>query len=86
MWVDLEGEGELTFNTSVGRVKEENVRRDPRVRLSHADAAGPFGRVRISGGVVRFTEGEETHDRMDQVRGPGEFDHGESESGPADEQ
>ncbi len=29
MWVDLEGENELTFNTSVGRVKEENLRHDP---------------------------------------------------------
>ncbi len=58
MWVDLEGEDELSFNTSVGRVKEENLRRDPRVYLSHADAAYPFDRVQISGGVVRFIEGD----------------------------
>ncbi len=51
MWVALEGEGELTFNTSVGRVKEENPRHDPRVYLSHADAADPFDRVQISGVV-----------------------------------
>lgn len=67
MWVDLEGEGELTFNTSVGRVKEENLRRDPRVYLSHADAADPFDRVQISGVVARFIEGEEAHDRMDRL-------------------
>lgn len=66
MWVDLEGE-ELTFNTSVGRVKEENLRRDPRVYLSHADAADPFDRVQISGVVARFIEGKEAHDRMDQL-------------------
>ncbi|MGW0776430.1 TIGR03618 family F420-dependent PPOX class oxidoreductase [Streptomyces sp. NPDC002835] len=67
MWVDLEGEGELTFNTSVGRVKEENLRRDPRVYLSHADAADPFDRVQISGVVARFIEGAEAHDRMDRL-------------------
>ncbi|MFJ5843992.1 TIGR03618 family F420-dependent PPOX class oxidoreductase [Streptomyces sp. NPDC092903] len=65
MWVDLEGDGELTFNTSAGRVKEENLRRDPRVYLSHADHADPFDRVQISGEVVRFVEGQEAHDRMD---------------------
>ncbi|MFE3825106.1 PPOX class F420-dependent oxidoreductase [Streptomyces sp. NPDC059092] len=67
MWVDLEGEGELTFNTSVGRVKEENLRRDPRVCLSHADAADPFDRVQISGEVARFVDGREAHDRMDRL-------------------
>ncbi|MGN5634292.1 TIGR03618 family F420-dependent PPOX class oxidoreductase [Streptomyces sp. AC154] len=67
MWVDLEGDGELTFNTSAGRVKEENLRRDPRVYLSHADHANPFDRVQISGEVVRFVEGQEAHDRMDRL-------------------
>ncbi|APY84653.1 PPOX class F420-dependent oxidoreductase [Streptomyces alfalfae] len=67
MWVDLEGDGELTFNTSAGRVKEENLRRDPRVYLSHADAADPFDRVQISGVVARFIEGPEAHERMDRL-------------------
>ncbi|MFF4403308.1 TIGR03618 family F420-dependent PPOX class oxidoreductase [Streptomyces sp. NPDC001404] len=67
MWVDLEGEEELTFNTSVGRVKEENLRLDPRVYLSHADATDPFDRVQISGEVIRFIEGEEAHERMDRL-------------------
>ncbi|MFD7922063.1 PPOX class F420-dependent oxidoreductase [Streptomyces sp. NPDC059740] len=67
MWVDLEGEGELTFNTSVGRVKEENLRRDPRVYLSHADTADPFDRVQISGVAARFVEGAEAHERMDRL-------------------
>ncbi|WNI32136.1 TIGR03618 family F420-dependent PPOX class oxidoreductase [Streptomyces sp. ITFR-6] len=67
MWMDLEGDGELTFNTSAGRVKEENLRRDPRVYLLHADHANPFDRVQISGEVVRFVEGQEAHDRMDRL-------------------
>ncbi|GGY51779.1 TIGR03618 family F420-dependent PPOX class oxidoreductase [Streptomyces omiyaensis] len=67
MWVDLEGDAELTFNTSVGRVKEENLRRDPRVYLSHADTANPLDRVQISGVVSRFVEGPEAHARMDRM-------------------
>lgn len=67
MWVDLEGEGALAFNTSMGRVKEENLRRDPRVYLSHADATDPFDRVQISGVVARFIGGAEAHDRMDRL-------------------
>ncbi|MET9147824.1 MULTISPECIES: TIGR03618 family F420-dependent PPOX class oxidoreductase [unclassified Streptomyces] len=67
MWVDLEGDDALSFNTSVGRVKEENLRRDPRVYLSHADAADPFDRVQISGVADRFIEGEEAHERMDRL-------------------
>ncbi|MFG3104454.1 TIGR03618 family F420-dependent PPOX class oxidoreductase [Streptomyces sp. NPDC048182] len=67
MWVDLEGDGELTFNTSVGRVKEENLRHDGRVYLSHADATDPFDRVQISGVVSRFVEGAEAHERMDRL-------------------
>ncbi|MFI5532041.1 TIGR03618 family F420-dependent PPOX class oxidoreductase [Kitasatospora sp. NPDC051853] len=67
MWVDLEGEGELVFNSSVGRVKEENLRRDPRVYLSHADPADPYDRVQISGVVSRFVEGPEAVERMDRL-------------------
>ncbi|MFB6827348.1 TIGR03618 family F420-dependent PPOX class oxidoreductase [Streptomyces hydrogenans] len=67
MRVDLEGDGELSFNTSVGRVKEENLRRDPRVYLSHADTANPLDRVQISGVVSRFVEGPEAHERMDRM-------------------
>ncbi|MFE3068346.1 TIGR03618 family F420-dependent PPOX class oxidoreductase [Streptomyces sp. NPDC059247] len=67
MWVDLEGEDELMFNTSVGRVKEENLRRDPRVYLSHADADDPFDRVQIRGEVTGFVEGEEARARMDHL-------------------
>ena len=33
VWIGLEN-GNLTFNTAVGRVKERNIRRDPRVAIS----------------------------------------------------
>ncbi|MFC9699690.1 PPOX class F420-dependent oxidoreductase [Streptomyces sp. NPDC056943] len=64
MWVGLDGDL-VFFNTSVGRVKERNLRRDPRVSLSQADRADPFDRVQIRGRVVRFVEGAEADRNMD---------------------
>ncbi|MET9415589.1 TIGR03618 family F420-dependent PPOX class oxidoreductase [Streptomyces klenkii] len=64
MWLGLEG-GLLFFNTAVGRIKERNLRRDPRVCLSHADRTDPYDRVQIRGRVVRFVEGVEADRNMD---------------------
>ncbi|TSB13027.1 PPOX class F420-dependent oxidoreductase [Streptomyces sp. NBC_01525] len=66
MWVGLDGDL-LLINTSVGRVKERNLRRDPRVCLSHADAADPYDRVQIRGRAVRFVEGPEADRNMDEL-------------------
>ena len=66
MWVDLEGD-RVMFNTAVGRVKEENLRRDPRVSLSHLDTENPYDRVEIRGRVVEFVEGDEAEAAMDRL-------------------
>lgn len=66
MWVDIEGDY-VMFNTSVGRVKEENLRRDPRVSLSHIDPDDPYDRMEIRGRVVRFVEGDEAQRCMDRL-------------------
>ncbi|MFB7381075.1 PPOX class F420-dependent oxidoreductase [Kitasatospora purpeofusca] len=66
MWVAMEGDL-LLFNTSVGRVKERNLRRDPRVCLSLADPRDPYDRVQVRGRAVRFVEGEEAVRNMDRL-------------------
>jgi PPOX class probable F420-dependent enzyme len=66
MWVDLEGEY-VMFNTAIGRVKEENLRRDPRVSLSNHDPENPYDRVEIRGRVVKFIEGDEAERSMDRL-------------------
>ncbi|MGI5527906.1 PPOX class F420-dependent oxidoreductase [Streptomyces syringium] len=66
MWVGLDGDL-LLFNTAVGRVKERNLRRDPRVCLSHADPADPYDRVQIRGRAVRFVQGPEADRNMDML-------------------
>ena len=70
MWVDIERAGESEYvmvNTSVGRVKEENLRRNPSVSLSHIDSGNPYDRAEIRGRVVRFVEGEEAERAMDRL-------------------
>jgi PPOX class probable F420-dependent enzyme len=66
MWVDLEGDY-VFFNTAIGRVKEENLRRDPRVSLSHMDGENPYDRVEIRGRVVEFVDGDEGERSMDRL-------------------
>ncbi len=56
VWVDVEGD-RILVNTARGRLKERNVRRDPRVALSVASKEDPYERVEIRGRVVEFTEG-----------------------------
>ena len=56
MWIDLDGD-HVMFNTAIGRVKEENLRRDPRVSLSHIDGENPYDRVEIRGRVISLRRG-----------------------------
>ncbi|WP_184738029.1 PPOX class F420-dependent oxidoreductase [Streptomyces netropsis] len=66
MWVGLDGDL-LMFNTAIGRIKERNLRREPRVCLSHADPTDPYDRVQIRGIAVRFVEGPEADRNMDRL-------------------
>ena len=65
VWVDWEGET-ILVNTAEGRVKTNNVTRDPRVAISIFDQVNPYRKVVIRGRVVEVTkEGAEDHiDRM----------------------
>jgi PPOX class probable F420-dependent enzyme len=65
MWVGLEGD-HIVFNTAIGRAKVRNLRRDPRVSLSHADPENPYDRIEIRGRVVQFIEGDEAERGMDR--------------------
>ncbi|MEO3975051.1 PPOX class F420-dependent oxidoreductase [Streptomyces sp. CAU 1734] len=66
MWLGVEGDL-LLFNTAVGRVKERNLRHDPRLYLSHTDKADPYDRVQIRGRAIRFVEGERADRDIDRL-------------------
>ncbi|GBD10381.1 hypothetical protein HRbin23_00022 [bacterium HR23] len=61
VWIDTDGTY-ILVNTALGRVKERNVRRDPRIALSVTDPQDPYRRLQIRGRVVEIrTEGATEH-------------------------
>jgi PPOX class probable F420-dependent enzyme len=66
VWTALEN-GNVTFNTAVGRAKERNLRRDPRVGLSITAKDNPFDKVDLAGRVVAFVEGDEAQAQIDDL-------------------
>ncbi|MGB0119895.1 MAG: PPOX class F420-dependent oxidoreductase [Solirubrobacterales bacterium] len=55
VWIGHEGDL-ITFNTAKGRLKEKNLRRDPRIALSIVDAEVPYLPLIVQGKVVEMTE------------------------------
>jgi PPOX class probable F420-dependent enzyme len=66
VWTALE-DGRITFNTARGRVKERNLRRDPRVGLSIANRDDAMDKVAVAGRVVEFIEGDEAYAQIDEL-------------------
>jgi PPOX class probable F420-dependent enzyme len=55
VWVDYDGK-HVRFNSALGRVKDKNIRRDPRVSLAIQDPENPYRYVEIRGKVVEITQ------------------------------
>jgi len=55
VWVDYDGTY-VRFNSAKGRVKDVNIRRDPRVSISLQDPTNPYRYLEIRGRVVEITE------------------------------
>jgi PPOX class probable F420-dependent enzyme len=56
----------VVINTAKGRLKDRNMRRDPRVALAVSDPANPYRYLQVRGRVAEITEtGADKHiDRM----------------------
>src|SRR5580693_8208888 len=65
VWVDFDGK-HLIVNSAKGRVKDRNMRRDPRVSLALIDPDNPYRHLQVQGRVVEVTEaGADQHiDKM----------------------
>lgn len=65
VWVDYD-EDRILINTAKGRVKDRNMRRDPRVGLDLVDPDNPYRHLSVRGRVVDITEqGADEHiDKM----------------------
>jgi PPOX class probable F420-dependent enzyme len=65
VWVDTDG-STIVVNSAEGRLKDRNIRRDPRVAISVTDPENPYRSLMIRGRVARISnEGADDHiDRM----------------------
>ena len=66
VWIDVEGDL-ILVNTAVGRLKEENMRRDARVAISVSPRDDPYDHVDIRGRVVQVIDGEEAVAHIDRL-------------------
>lgn len=55
VWVDFDGKF-VRFNSAKGRIKDKNIRRDPRVAITLQDPANPYRYLEVRGRVVEITE------------------------------
>jgi PPOX class probable F420-dependent enzyme len=55
VWFDYDGT-HVRVNSALGRVKDKNIRRDPRVSLSIQDPDNPYRYLEIRGKVVDITQ------------------------------
>jgi PPOX class probable F420-dependent enzyme len=61
VWCDYDGK-HIRINSALGRVKDKNIRRDPRVALSIQDPENPYRYLEIRGKVVDITQnGADAH-------------------------
>jgi PPOX class probable F420-dependent enzyme len=55
VWFELDGK-DILINSAKGRVKDRNIRRDPRVGIDIVDPDNPYRHLSIRGRVVDITE------------------------------
>ena len=66
VWVDTDGEF-LLVNTAIGRVKERNTRKDPRVAVSIARQDDPYNWMTVNGKVVEWIVGDQAEAHIDRL-------------------
>jgi PPOX class probable F420-dependent enzyme len=65
-WVDVE-DNFILINTALGRLKQKNLKRDPRIALSVADNNNPYEMVTVRGEVVEQVTGEDAEIHIDKL-------------------
>ncbi len=66
MWIDGTPD-HLRINTELGRAKDRNMRKDPRVTVMIWDATTPNRFVEVVGTVTGTTSGQEARDHIDRL-------------------
>ncbi len=66
LWFDFDGQY-IRVNSAKGRVKDRNMRRDPRVALVIVDDRTPYRYIQIRGRVVEIIEGDVARLHIDEL-------------------
>jgi len=66
VWIDRDGDT-ILVNTAAGRVKDRNMRREPRIAISIPSGGDFYDKVDIRGHVVDLVEGEEAERHIDKL-------------------
>ncbi|HEY7478812.1 MAG TPA: PPOX class F420-dependent oxidoreductase [Actinomycetota bacterium] len=67
IWIDADDEGNVVVNTAVGRRKDRNARRDPRVAVSLFASDDPLTYLSVNGTVVRRVDEPEALAHIDAL-------------------
>jgi len=65
VWVDVDGDGGVSFNTAHGRAKPRYIADDSRVSLTVVDPADPYRWLSVSGTATLVDEGAD--DQIDRL-------------------
>jgi PPOX class probable F420-dependent enzyme len=65
-WTDIEN-GNILINTAIGRIKQKNISRDPRVALAISDQNNPYNMVTIRGKVIEQISGDAAEEHIDKL-------------------
>ena len=65
-WVDTDGKF-VWINTALGRVKERNVKKNPRVALAITDQSNPYDLIVMQGKVVEKVTGPAAESHIDKL-------------------
>jgi len=66
VWIDIEGNS-ILVNTAMGRVKQKNIEKDPRIAISIVDRNNPYHMVSIRGEVTEEITGQVAEDHIDKM-------------------
>ena len=65
-WIDIQ-DGHIFVNTAIGRIKQRNVSRDPRISISIVDQNNPYDMVTVRGRVIGQITGDAADEHIDKL-------------------
>ena len=65
-WVDFE-DGNILVNTAIGRIKQKNVSKSPKLSLAIIDQNNPYDMVTVRGKLVEQITGDVAEEHIDKM-------------------